>query len=108
MTAKKNRWRRVWALRRELETSPRDWRRNQLVQMPRRQRLLNWLAEAREIGIRLQVQGGVAYNRDLRELVGRGLLRMARVPRDGLHQEISYAKLLVTDRGLAVLESGRI
>ncbi len=89
-------------------TSPRDWRRNQIVQLPRRQRQMKWLQEAREIGIRLQVQGGVGYNKDLRDLVGRGLLRLARVPRDGLHQQLSHARLLVTDRGLAALESGRI
>jgi predicted transcriptional regulator len=108
MTAKKNRWRRDWAYRKEIAYSPRDWRRNQIVQLPRRQRQLKWLQEAREIGITLQVQGGVAYNRDLRDLVGRGLLRMVRSYYDGLHQELSRARLLITDRGLQALLQGKV
>lgn len=66
-------------------STPRSWRRNQIVQLPRRQRLLKWLGEAREIGITLQVEGGVGYNKDLRELVGRGLLRMVRSYYEGYY-----------------------
>lgn len=108
MTAKKNRWRRDWAYRSEHEYSPRDWRRNQIAQLPRRQRQLKWLQEAREIGITLQAQGGVGYNKDMRDLVGRGLLRMVRAYYDGLHQELSRARLLITDRGLQALLQGKI
>jgi hypothetical protein len=108
MTAKKNRWRRIWAYRKEHAVSPRDWRRNQVVQLPRRQRLLKWLQEARETGITLQVEGGVGYDRDLRELVGRGLLRMVRSYYEGYYQELSRARLLITHRGLAVLNRGGV
>lgn len=108
MTANKNRWRRNWAHQKEISTSPRDWRKGQVVQLPRRQRQLKWLQEAREIGITLQAQGGVGYNKDLRDLVGRGLLRMVRSYYDGLHQELSRARLFVTDRGLEALLKGKV
>jgi hypothetical protein len=109
MTAKKNRWRRDWAYRQEhVVSSPRDWRKGQIVQLPRRQRQLKWLQEAREIGITLQVQGGVGYDKDLRDLVGRGLLRLVRSYYDGLHQELSRARLLITDRGLHALLQGKV
>ncbi len=108
MTAKRNRWLRDWAYRKEHDYSPKDWRRNQIGQLPRRQRQLKWLKEAREIGITLQVQGGVGYNKDLRDLVGRGLLRMVRSYYDGLHQELSRARLLITDRGLEALLKGKV
>jgi hypothetical protein len=69
---------------------------------------LKWLQEAREIGITLQVQGGVGYDKDLRDLVGRGLLRLVRSYYDGLHQELSRARLLITDRGLHALLQGKV
>jgi hypothetical protein len=93
---------------RQPEVYPSDWRRNGVVAIPRRGRQLKWLNEAREAGIWLQVSGGAEYGKDLRDLVGRGMLRLCRVAHGGIHQELSRMRLLITDKGLAALQRGRI
>lgn len=93
---------------RQKEVYPSDWRRSGFVAIPRRERQLKWLNEAREAGVWLQVSGGTAYGKDLRDLVGRGLLKLVRVPHSGFHQELSRRRLLITDRGLEALRRGRV
>lgn len=93
---------------RQQEVYPSDWRRNDAVAIPRRKRQLKWLNEARDAGIWLQVSGGTEYGKDLRDLVRRGLLRLCRVPYAGRCNELSRMRLLITDKSLAALHTGRL
>jgi hypothetical protein len=93
---------------RQKDVYPSDWRRGRAVAIPRRERQLKWLNEAREAGIWIQVAGGAGYGKDLRDLVGRGMLQLCRVAHGGIYQELSRMRLLITDKGLAALERGRI
>lgn len=77
--------------------------------VPRRSRQIAWLGRARDRPILLQVEGGVAYDRDLRELVARGYLRMSLHRYEGLnHYPLSRSVLLLTDKGEAAVNKGRI
>ena len=84
--------------------------------VPRRQRQINWLRQAvainestnQEAGITLHVEGGVGYNKDLRDLVARGMLVMHRwTYRNWNPYPMSRAKLVITDAGRALLNRGQ-
>lgn len=86
--------------------------------LPRRQRQLLWLERAtyistvagEERGIVLQVEGGVAYDKDLRDLVLRGLLEMTRQEyrRAFGGYPLSRSVLRITPKGREALAEGRI
>lgn len=87
----------------------------QAKQLPRRERQLNWLKRANDKKrIYLQIEGGVKYDKDLRELVKLGLLSFKRAEYDGIQStwykgnKLSRAYLEITVKGLEALENGRL
>lgn len=85
--------------------------------VPRQKRLLATLSAAVQEPIRLQVEGGKGYGRDLRELVSRGYLVMRSHRYRGIHPStnpsysdhmLSTAILVLTSKGTAAAERGRL
>ena len=82
-------------------------------QRPRRRRQLDWLRLAvtpnrrgEEMGIHVGVESGPPYNRDLRDLVKRGLLKMSReaVRQYGTYAGVArHSVLRITEAGRTVL-----
>lgn len=88
--------------------------------IPRRQRQMNWLKKANHTqeqydhfttGITIQRIGGVFYNKDLRELVDRGLLKMVRIPYSkgwGGNYDLKKTVLVITEKGQRAVDRGSI
>lgn len=99
-----------------------QYRLKQAKKEPRRTRQLQWLRKAIEPysnnnnverGIHLQIEGGVAYDKDLRNLVENGYLEMTRLAYDGCNThrygyQLSHSVLRITDKGRKALERGKI
>ena len=95
-----------------------NWNRGKIIQKPRRERQRDWLLKAADYetnesywnGIPLQVEGGYAYDKDLRDLVKRGLLKMVRKARSSIwrsrDRSLSTAILVLTDEGREAIRSG--
>lgn len=85
--------------------------------VPRQKRLLAALSSAVNEPIRLQVEGGRGYGRDLRELVSRGYLAMRSHRYFGVHpstnpsysdHRLSTAILVLTEKGTAAAMRGHL
>ena len=92
--------------------------------MPRKQRMMAYLADAAAThkaklerpnyyapGLRLHCEGGYGYNKDLRFLTIHGYLKMVRVPYSkgwGGDYDLRRTYLVITDKGLMAVDSGKI
>jgi hypothetical protein len=101
------------------------WERTQAqfaIMMPRRKRLMMWLEKAAKTadkypdhpyikGIVIQREGGYEYNKDLRFLVEKGLLKMERHAYSkgwGGDYDLRVTTLAITDLGRTALKHGSI
>lgn len=89
------------------------------IRKPRRERQRDYLVLAQEKadsgmgaqhkGIALHIEGGWAFDKDLRELVKKGLLKMTRVERSSywaFGYTLSTSVLVITDKGREAIRSG--